>query len=297
MKMPFLKKVEVQECEESDWPVYLDKEFEKQVVGHVIGNYLPTPICPLFLAIHGRKGEGKTFQIDQICKKYQIEHCFMSGSELAGATEGESIEQLKNLYEKMGACVSDSRPAVIIIDDFHLSIAAAGNEIKHTVNTTILTSFLMNLADDTRCDGARLPIILTGNDFDYLYAPLQRAGRMRFFEWNPDVNIKIKIVEKLYKDIVCPDDYPRIAEFVSEYSKESVSFFKELINSFAVERIYKDITDSPGCTAAEILTKIITLDSSPKKKRSCCIPMSQLRDMAPKFLMSFDVKSHENRSF
>lgn len=63
-----------------------------------------------------------------------------------------------------------------------------------TVNNQIAAGTLMNLADNpTRVSIGqdwresditnRIPIILTGNDFSTIYAPLIRDGRMEKFYW------------------------------------------------------------------------------------------------------------------
>lgn len=63
-----------------------------------------------------------------------------------------------------------------------------------TVNNQIVVGTLMNLSDNpTRVSTGqkwresdvthRVPIIVTGNDFSTLYAPLIRDGRMEKFYW------------------------------------------------------------------------------------------------------------------
>lgn len=63
-----------------------------------------------------------------------------------------------------------------------------------TVNNQIVVGTLMNLSDNpTRVSigqewresdvTSRIPIIVTGNDFSTIYAPLIRDGRMEKFYW------------------------------------------------------------------------------------------------------------------
>ena len=63
-----------------------------------------------------------------------------------------------------------------------------------TVNNQIVAGTLMNLADNPNRVSIgqdwreaditnRIPIILTGNDFSTIYAPLIRDGRMEKFYW------------------------------------------------------------------------------------------------------------------
>jgi len=46
---------------------YINPEFENKVISHIVGNYLKDSPFPLYLSIHGKKGEGKTFQTLRIC--------------------------------------------------------------------------------------------------------------------------------------------------------------------------------------------------------------------------------------
>ena len=45
----------------------------------------------------------------------------------------------------------------------------------------------------------RVPIIVTGNDFSTLFAPLVRDGRMTKFYWEPDQADLLSICHQMYK--------------------------------------------------------------------------------------------------
>lgn len=73
-------------------------------------------------------------------------------------------------------------------------LALCLGETQMTVNNQIVVGTLMNLADNpTRVSVGqdwrdadtvnRVPLIVTGNDFSRLYAPLIREGRMEKFYW------------------------------------------------------------------------------------------------------------------
>lgn len=73
-------------------------------------------------------------------------------------------------------------------------LALCSGETQMTVNNQIVVGTLMNLADNpTRVSVGqdwreadtvnRVPLIVTGNDFSRLYAPLIREGRMEKFYW------------------------------------------------------------------------------------------------------------------
>jgi hypothetical protein len=79
-----------------------------------------------------------------------------------------------------------------------------------TVNNQIVVGTLMNLADNpTRVSVGqewreadmvnRVPLIVTGNDFSTLYAPLIREGRMEKFYWQPTREDIVNIVSRMYE--------------------------------------------------------------------------------------------------
>eukprot|EP00878_Enallax_costatus_P032789 GHUV01036060.1.p1 GENE.GHUV01036060.1~~GHUV01036060.1.p1 ORF type:complete len:115 (-),score=35.45 GHUV01036060.1:706-1050(-) len=87
-----------------------------------------------------------------------------------------------------------------------------------TVNNQIVIGTLMNICDDPNhvSIGAgwrendeirRVPIIVTGNDFSTLYAPLIRDGRMEKFYWQPErediVNIVHQVSIAVHVQLVC----------------------------------------------------------------------------------------------
>lgn len=175
---------------------YVDPEFEMAVVGHIMGNYMLNCVYPLYLAIHGPRGEGKTFQTLYICQQYGIQVYYVSGAELSGSFEADSISSIeKNRDDAIQRYRRDGLHSVFIIDDFHLSVASVDADVSRTVNSQLLTGWLMNQADRAIV-GYRIPFILLGNDFVNLYAPLTRDGRMDFFEWKPGTAEKLAIICK-----------------------------------------------------------------------------------------------------
>ena len=47
--------------------VVISREFKNAILTHIIGNYNGFINMPLYLAIYGNPGEGKTFQTMRIC--------------------------------------------------------------------------------------------------------------------------------------------------------------------------------------------------------------------------------------
>lgn len=78
------------------------------------------------------------------------------------------------------------------------------------VNNQMVSGTLMNLCDSPNRVSVfqvwrdsdlvqRVPIIVTGNDFSTLFAPLIRDGRMAKFYWEPDRADLLGILHQMYK--------------------------------------------------------------------------------------------------
>lgn len=217
----------------------IDLTFKSVVLSHIVGNYIENVNVPLFLAIQGYPGEGKTFQTLKICKESGIKTCYISGAELSGNYEKDSILDLEENYIR--ACNyynSENTLCVIIIDDFHLSPASTKNGVGTTINSQILTGFLMNLCDKAKnVKEYRTPIILIGNSFKDVYAPLKRDGRMDFFTWETPLKQKYEIANNLFRELLSKKEVVQIKDFVEKYKEQPVSFFTEIKNDIAKERM------------------------------------------------------------
>lgn len=209
----------------------ISDEFEKVVLTHIVGNYMGNDMSPLYLAIHGKMGNGKTYQTLRICSKHHVSMYYISAAELSGSYESDSISHIqRNLGEARNSYAMCGEYSVFIIDDFHLSIASTESGVGRTVNSQLLTGFLMNLADSAMQDKKqRIPFILLGNDFNHLYAPLTRDGRMDFFEWNPSLNEKKRIVCFSFQDLINNHaSQKQLSDLVGQYPDKPISFFTEL---------------------------------------------------------------------
>lgn len=246
------------ELENFDGIALVDKQFKQTVLTHIIANYNPSLKMPLFLAIYGNPGEGKTFQTMQICREFGIKVCYFSGAELSGNYERDSIIDIEDNYRR--ACnyyYGDEKiPCVIIIDDFHLSPASTKSSIGTTVNSQLLTGFLMNLCDKARnTPNFRVPIILLGNTFENVYEPLKRDGRMDFFHWKTSDELKRKIINNLFNDCLSKKDLSKLDFFIESYKDKSISFFAELKNDIAKKEIMKNINSNKNMNINEYLYK------------------------------------------
>lgn len=221
----------------------IDAEFENIVASHIIGNYLSNPVFPPFLAIHGPKGEGKSFQTLRTCAKYGFKAYYISGAELSGAYEGDSITNIeKNLDDAFIEYNKNHVFSVFVIDDFHLSIASTDIGVSKTVNSQLLIGWLMNQADRARIERRyRIPFILLGNDYSNLYAPLTRDGRMDFYEWKPSSETKMKIIKSHFEDFFPEDRNGSFEKLIEEYIDEPISFFAELKKDLLKQRVRDEL--------------------------------------------------------
>lgn len=222
----------------SDNSGIIDPKYRNIVLAHIIGNYSESVQTPLFLAIHGSPGEGKTFQTLQICREHHIKTCYFSGSELSGNYERDSIMEFDEDYKRACNYYAEGEFSVIIVDDFHLSPASTKEGVGTTVNSQLLTGYLMNLCDKAKSSQIdRIPIILLGNTFKYVYDPLKRDGRMNFYQWSAPKSLKKQIVKDLFKDYVSTRDHLHLNQFFDAYQDMPVSFFTELKNDVDTELI------------------------------------------------------------
>ena len=236
--------------------IFLDKEFERKVLLHIVTNSLQKNMSPCFLAIEGKMGEGKTVQTINTCFRHGIHPYYFSSSQLAGNLEGDSIKELEATYNYLLEHDKEDSFSVIIIDDFHLSIASCDESISRTVNSQILTDYLMSIADTTKATpGKKIPFILIANTFEQLYLPLTRDGRMKLFKWEPSKEQKKNLIYKMYSDILVEGVFAEFQEFVEENINESLSFFGEVKNDIYTDMIENYLKEENFANLYEITKK------------------------------------------
>lgn len=249
--------------------------FRKRVLVHVMSNYVDiggTSIPPLYLAIEGRAGEGKTVQTIATCTQCNIDVLYLSASQLSGQHEREALDIMREIYNEAvrmrhsGSCVA------IVIDDFHMSIVNQDNNLRKTVNSNLLTGYLMNLADGNIME--RVPIILTGNSFSKVYKPLLRSGRADFFEWKPDSEVKLNILKQIMKGFVqlTEDEFNN---FFQEFKNATIADFSQLINDCKKDILWDEIKSETYFDKV----KIKKIDSR-IKKRAKKLSYEELRELA-----------------
>ena len=190
---------------------YIAPTFLNKLAVHITKNYLDLPQVkiPLLLGIHGRKGEGKTFQCELAFERMGVEVVYVSGGELESPDAGDPARLIRLRYREAAELVRvRGCMAVLMINDLDAGAGRFDRMTQYTVNTQLVNNTLMNIADNptnVQLPGSydekelpRIPIIATGNDFATLYAPLIRDGRMQKFYWEPSHEDRIGIVSGMF---------------------------------------------------------------------------------------------------
>jgi ribulose bisphosphate carboxylase small subunit len=246
---------------------YISPRFLNKLAVHITKNFLDLPNVrvPLILGIHGRKGEGKSFQCELVFDRMGIEVVHMSAGELESPDAGDPARLIRLRYREAAELIRvRGKMVVLMINDLDAGAGRFDATTQYTVNTQLVNGTLMNIADNptnVQLPGSydvtllhRVPIVVTGNDFSTLYAPLIRDGRMEKFYWEPDRDDRIGIVGGIFQ----ADGIPRleIEQLVDAFSNQAIDFFgalrsrlydeqvQQLIHEVGIERISQRVVNS-----------------------------------------------------
>ncbi|GAB4833854.1 AFG3 protein [Ancistrocladus abbreviatus] len=214
---------------------YIAPAFMDKVVVHITKNFLNLPNIkvPLILGIWGGKGQGKSFQCELVFAKMGINPIMMSAGELESGNAGEPAKLIRQRYREAADIIAKGKMCVLFINDLDAGAGRLGNTTQYTVNNQMVNATLMNIADNptnvqlpgmyNKQENPRVPIIVTGNDFSTLYAPLIRDGRMEKFYWSPTREDRIGVCMGIFRsDNVRKED---IIKLVDTFPGQSIDFF------------------------------------------------------------------------
>lgn len=237
---------------------YLAPRFLNAVSMHIAKNYLMSQgaltglgSVPLILGIWGPKGTGKSFQTELAFKKMGVMPVIMSAGELEHEWAGTPGRMIRERYRKASELSRvRGKLTCLLINDLDAGVGRF-EKTQVTVNNQIVIGTLMNLCDHPeqasigeawRDDKPlqRVPIIVTGNDFSTVYAPLIRDGRMEKMYWEPTGDELVDIIHQMYKD----DGLQRedMAQLRDRFPKQPLDFYGAMRASTYDNQIRKWIT-------------------------------------------------------
>ncbi|KAI3788581.1 hypothetical protein L2E82_01352 [Cichorium intybus] len=231
---------------------YIAPAFMDKLVVHITKNFmtLPNIKVPLILGIWGGKGQGKSFQCELVFAKMGINPIMMSAGELESGNAGEPAKLIRQRYREAADIISKGKMCVLFINDLDAGAGRMGGTTQYTVNNQMVNATLMNIADNptnvqlpgmyNKQENPRVPIIVTGNDFSTLYAPLIRDGRMEKFYWAPTREDRIGVCTGIFRS----DNIPKedVVKLVDTFPGQSIDFFGALRARVYDDEVRKFIT-------------------------------------------------------
>lgn len=270
----------------------INRGFCEAVENHIFGNLLLADTqSPLILGIFGPPGEGKTFQLDWVCRDLGIKQVLVSPGELESENAGQPGFVLRREYlsvgEVDGGPARSRDPAVLVVNDIDTVLGDWGELVQYTVNRQVVYGQLMAFCDHPHQvagkETRRVPIILTGNNPSILYRPLLRPGRMRVMRWEPTVEDKTEIVSGLFPSIPSPELHRLIRGLmhqpVSFWSDAKAWIWEQRMRSWVSRNGRETLTaalkrgqqlqqDSTPVTASELASAVQELNSNNTSMRS-----------------------------
>ncbi|XP_010543271.1 PREDICTED: ribulose bisphosphate carboxylase/oxygenase activase, chloroplastic-like [Tarenaya hassleriana] len=232
---------------------YIAPAFMDKVVVHITKNFLKLPNIkvPLILGIWGGKGQGKSFQCELVFAKMGINPIMMSAGELESGNAGEPAKLIRQRYREAADIIKKGKMCCLFINDLDAGAGRLGGTTQYTVNNQMVNATLMNIADNptnvqlpgmyNKEENPRVPIIVTGNDFSTLYAPLIRDGRMEKFYWAPTREDRIGVCSGIFRT----DNIPQgdIVKLVDTFPGQSIDFFGALRARVYDDEVRKWVTE------------------------------------------------------
>ncbi len=215
--------------------------FISQINTHLLGNMLEIDDYPLILAIIGKPGMGKTWQLRQHLKLLGIQVYSINSADLESERAGAPAKLLKQQYVDASVNISRKNPSALVIDDIDTTVGE-WEQNTGTVNHQGILAFLMHIADspyyiENIGKMNRVPVFFTGNNFELLYEPLRRPGRTRLFDWEPKKEEKVEIITSYLSKITNAKDIA--LELVNSFPDQSISFYTDFFATLKLEYLMR----------------------------------------------------------
>lgn len=188
-------------------------------------------VSPLILTIKKKKNKP-WFGIYRLQSKialtlwpiaFEFSPIVMSAGELESGNAGEPAKLIRQRYREAADIIRKGKMCCLFINDLDAGAGRLGGTTQYTVNNQMVNATLMNIADNptnvqlpgmyNKEENPRVPIIVTGNDFSTLYAPLIRDGRMEKFYWAPTRDDRIGVCQGIFRtDGVLKEDIIKLVD-------------------------------------------------------------------------------------
>lgn len=154
----------------------------------------------------------------------------MSAGELESGNAGEPAKLIRQRYREAADIIRKGKICCLFINDLDAGAGRLGRTTQYTVNNQMVNATLMNIADNptnvqlpgmySKQENPRVPIIVTGNDFSTLYAPLIRDGRMEKFYWAPTWEDRVGVCSGIFRTDAIPRE--DIIKLVNTFPGQSI---------------------------------------------------------------------------
>ncbi|MGI8330488.1 AAA family ATPase [Actinomadura scrupuli] len=216
--------------------ILLDRFFQR-VHLHLVGSYSESPRRPLILGIFGRAGDGKSLQLSTSLDHCHVHAVRLNAADLESGLAGEPGKHIARTYSAASLAVAKGVPTALVVDDVDTTVGEWEMNTG-TVNHQQVLAELMHLADrpvdPDRNRPKRVPIFVTGNNLNRLYAPLRRHGRMDAFPWRPGPEEVRTVVHGVFAGVA---DQPALDKLAAEFVDEPLSFFAQVRHLLAEAEI------------------------------------------------------------
>uniref|UniRef100_A0A8R7Q1U6 Ribulose bisphosphate carboxylase/oxygenase activase, chloroplastic n=1 Tax=Triticum urartu TaxID=4572 RepID=A0A8R7Q1U6_TRIUA len=143
-----------------------------------------------------------------------------------------TVMAAENIDEKRNTdMIKKGKMCCLFINDLDAGAGRMGGTTQYTVNNQMVNATLMNIADAptnvqlpgmyNKEENPRVPIVVTGNDFSTLYAPLIRDGRMEKFYWAPTRDDRIGVCKGIFQTDNVSDE--SVVKIVDTFPGQSIA--------------------------------------------------------------------------
>lgn len=182
--------------------------------------------APQILAIVGRPGTGKTFQLGAVLSEAQVVQVPFGAEEVDSRHANEPIVRLHERMNRVSQLLANRQPAALVFDDVDLLLGRFA-ETQYTHNLQRLNAELMKVANAIwlgNAEAQAMPIFMVGNDLGKLHQPLLRSGRARTLHWDPSREELAGMVAGLFPELTGAEAFA----LVSDFPGRTIAFFAAL---------------------------------------------------------------------